>query len=80
MIQRIYYLNVNSCPKGSYTFGKTGQTTCRTYNYFKPKMFTIEQTEDKYATLLDSIDKNKDKLRSLDDVDKTIQNLNYTFK
>jgi len=68
------------CPKGSYTFGKTGQTTCRTYNYFKPKMFTIEQTEDKYATLLDSIDKNKDKLRSLDDVEKTIQNLNYTFK
>jgi hypothetical protein len=73
-------LRCESCPEGTYTFGKTGQTICRDYNYFKTKMFTIDNTENKYNTLLNSIDKNTANMESLDNFDKIIQNLKYEFK
>ena len=73
-------LRCQACPEGTYTFGKTGQTSCRNYNYYKTKEFTLDQTNDKYVTLLDSIGKNTDILKSLDFYDKKMKNLHYEFK
>lgn len=46
------------CPDGTYTHGKTGETKCRSYNYYKPKTISIVKTDktgNVYKKLLESI-------------------------